>query len=598
MLMTDYVYGVMSPVLGIENGIEPTNREPTTYNGLEPVGRFSVDENRVRENDQEHVIEHKTKPVTKQAGTRNGHEPVSQLSIEENGNEPVSESSVEEGGEEQVKQLPTKENGTELVLRNEAESINRPSVNELPNTTNGIEPVNEHASIEEDKEEHYVEREPEPDPCSGRYIYVHNLPRKFNEDLIKECRTLSVWVDMCPFMSNAGLGPRIGNSQGVFSTKGWFATNQFTLEIIFHNRMKQYKCLTNNSSLASAIYVPFYAGLDIVRYLWGYNISTRDATSLDLVKWLKARPEWKVLGGRDHFLVAGRITWDFRRLTDKDSDWGNKLMTLPETKNMSMLVIEASPWHRNDFGVPYPTYFHPSSDNEVYQWQNRMRRQKKRYLFSFAGAPRPNMTGSIRSQIIEQCLASKRKCKLLDCNKGTKTCHRPSNVMKMFQSSVFCLEPPGDSYTRRSAFDSILAGCIPVFFHPGSAYVQYTWFLPRDYKKYSVLIPENDVRDGKVNIESILQRIPKEQVRAMREEVIKLIPKVIYADPRSRLESIEDAFDIAVKGVIERVNKVRRDMREGRSPDAPPYVEDNTWKYSLFGIEGEHEWDHFFTDPK
>jgi xyloglucan galactosyltransferase MUR3 len=38
-----------------------------------------------------------------------------------------------------------------------------------------------------------------------------------------------------------------------------------------------------------------------------------------------------------------------------------------------------------------------------------------------------------------------------------------------------------------------LAGCIPVFFHPGSAYVQYTCHLPKNYARYSVSIPEDNV---------------------------------------------------------------------------------------------------------
>jgi hypothetical protein len=36
----------------------------------------------------------------------------------------------------------------------------------------------------------------------------------------------------------------------------------------------------------------------------------------------------------------------------------------------------------------------------------------------------------------------------------------------------------------------MLAGSIPVFFHPGSAYVQYIWHLPKNYTRYSVFIPE------------------------------------------------------------------------------------------------------------
>ncbi|GLT70800.1 hypothetical protein SLA2020_428590 [Shorea laevis] len=301
--------------------------------------------------------------------------------------------------------------------------------------------------------------------------------------------------------------------------------------------------------------------------------------------------------GRDHFLVAGRITWDFRRTGEKESDWGNKLMLLPESRNMTMLVIESSPWDKNDFAIPYPTYFHPSTDNEVFRWQNRMRRQKRRYFFSFAGAPRPNLPDSIRTEIIEQCQASAgRKCRLLECRDRANKCYKPIHVMKMFQNSVFCLQPPGDSFTRRSAFDSILAGCIPVFFHPGSAYVQYLWHLPKDYTKYSVYIPANDVKSGKVSIQKILLRIPKAKVRAMREEVIRQIPRVIYAHPRSRLETLKDAFDITVKGVLERVETIRREMREGKNTSYA-FAEEFSWKYNLAGTVGEHEWDPLFARP-
>lgn len=51
--------------------------------------------------------------------------------------------------------------------------------------------------------------EEETDTCAGRYIYMYNLPSTFNDDIIKECRPLIKWFDMCPFMVNSGLGPQI-----------------------------------------------------------------------------------------------------------------------------------------------------------------------------------------------------------------------------------------------------------------------------------------------------------------------------------------------------------------------------------------------------
>ncbi|XP_002862801.2 probable xyloglucan galactosyltransferase GT11 [Arabidopsis lyrata subsp. lyrata] len=434
------------------------------------------------------------------------------------------------------------------------------------------------------------------DPCKGKYVYMHEVPALFNEELLKNCWTLSRWTDMCELTSNFGLGPRLPNMEGV---SGWYATNQFTLEVIFHNRMKQYKCLTKDSSLASAVYVPYYPGLDLMRFLWGPFPFMRDAAALDLMKWLRESPEWKRMDGRDHFMVAGRTTWDFMRTPENESDWGNRLMILPEVRNMTMLLIESSPWNYHGFAVPYPTYFHPSTYAEIIQWQMRMRRINRRYLFSFVGAPRPNLGDSIRTEIMDQCKASTRKCKLLECVSGSQKCYKPDQIMKFFLSSTFCLQPPGDSYTRRSTFDSILAGCIPVFFHPGSAYAQYIWHLPKDIAKYSVFIPEKNVKEGKVSIENVLSRIPRTKIFAMREQVIRLIPRLMYFNPSSKSEDtgrFEDAFDVAVEGVLERVEGLRKRIEEGKE-EIFDFPEQYSWKYNVFGNVERHEWDPYFDRP-
>nr|GLL33613.1 probable xyloglucan galactosyltransferase GT11 [Ipomoea trifida] len=421
--------------------------------------------------------------------------------------------------------------------------------------------------------------------CSGRYVYMHDLPARFNDDLIKQCKLLDPWVDMCAYTANQGLGMEVGNPGKIVQARDWFYTHQFSLEPIFHARMKQYDCLTNDSYKAAAVFVPYYAGFDVARYLWAdFNASVLDSGARDLVNWLRERPEWKVMWGKDHFFIAGRVTWDFRRL---GTTWGNSLLVMPESQNMSALTIESSPWDKNDFAIPYPTDYHPSSDEEVAQWQSKMRKQRRGTLFSFAGAERPSMQDPIRSQVMKQCVQSRRKCKLLECKSEDKNCEKATDVIKLFQRSIFCLQPPGDTFTRRSIFDSILAGCIPVLFNPASFYVQYIWHLPKDFTNYSVLIPEDDVKENKVSIERVLARIPRGRVAAMREQVIRLIPKVIYANPRGRLKREEDAFDLAVKGVIGRVERLR-------NKEEKEFDEQKSWKYYTFGTVEKHEWDHYF----
>ncbi|KAK8332581.1 hypothetical protein V6Z12_A10G148400, partial [Gossypium hirsutum] len=408
------------------------------------------------------------------------------------------------------------------------------------------------------------------DSCLGRYIYIHDLPKRFNQDLLTNCQILTRPTDktsMCVYVQISGIGPQIQNSgTSDIWNSNWFSTNQFILEVIFHNRMKKYKCLTNDSIVASAIFVPYYAGLDLRHYLWGFNASMRVSSGFDLINWLKQRPQWKSMSGKDHLLVSGRIARDFRRKSDRKSEWGSNFRFLPDCKNMSMLTIESGPWE-NEIAVPYPTSFHPSTGDQVLQWQNLMRTQNRSYLFSFAGGSRNRQKKSTRNEIIRHCQASK-LCKLLDCNSVGHKCDDPFNLMNLFGRSIFCLQPPGDSLTRKSTFDSILAGCIPVFFHPGSAYTQYLWHLPNNYTKYSVYISAKGLRSGKVRIDETLiwafvtritlLQVSKDDELSMREEVIRLIPRIIYADGRSRLESTEDdAFDLAIKGVLKRIETLR-----------------------------------------
>jgi xyloglucan galactosyltransferase MUR3 len=140
-------------------------------------------------------------------------------------------------------------------------------------------------------------------------------------------------------------------------------------------------------------------------------------------------------------------------------------------------------------------------------------------------------------------------------------CLNPSTFMGTFQKTRFCLQPAGDTMTRRSAFDAILAGCVPVFFHPLSAYEQYKWHLTEEHETYSVLIPEDELRAGNVSIEETLRRIPLDVAERMTQTVIGLIPRLAYADPRSKLGTVKDAVDVTLEAIVAKVNKLKREMK-------------------------------------
>jgi hypothetical protein len=174
-------------------------------------------------------------------------------------------------------------------------------------------------------------------------------------------------------------------------------------------------------------------------------------------------------------------------------------------------------------------------------------------LFSFVGAPRPGKPGDIRMELIEQCNASAR-CTFTDCT-GISCGKNPQVVLSAFMEADFCLQPRGDTPTRRSAFDSMIAGCIPIFFHKDSAYTQYKWHLPGDSESYSVFIDERDIQRG-MKVEDTLKKFTQEQIVSLRERVISLLPNIVYLNVSSpgEVSDIQDAFNLSVNGMAEKVN--------------------------------------------
>ncbi|GKV32100.1 hypothetical protein SLEP1_g40728 [Rubroshorea leprosula] len=399
-----------------------------------------------------------------------------------------------------------------------------------------------------------------PSSCDGgASVYVYNLPTEFNLGLLRNCSHLSIYTSMCPHVANNGLGQPLAavdlpGSDG--DRNAWFATHQFIAEMIFHARVENHPCRTLDPSKADIFYVPFYGGLHASSMFREFNRTVRDELAVRLVDYLEKQPTWRKNNGEDHFIVLGRTAWDFMR-SDSGPDFGaNCLLNLPAVKKMSVMTVERNPWNgANLHGIPYASYFHPSTAAQMLAWQRTVRESTRPYLFSFIGAPRKGVEkAAIRDELIKQCAESTR-CRLVHCDHGNTKCYDPAEILRIMKMSQFCLQAPGDSFTRRSTFDSILTGCIPVFFSPHMAYTQYGWFLPEEKEEYSVYMDEKEVTGGKRIIEEELMRIPAEKVERMRSTVINMIPRVTYSHPNASSGELgfKDAVDVALDALAKHV---------------------------------------------
>lgn len=389
--------------------------------------------------------------------------------------------------------------------------------------------------------------------CPFGKFFVYDLPPMLNVKIYENCDKLSPWGSRCSALSNNGFGQPATGLEKVIPKNlvhAWYWTDQFASEIIFHNRLLHHKCRTMEAESAAAYYVPFYAGLAVGKYLWSkYNPKDRDMHCEIMLDWLNHQPYFNRSSGWDHFMVMGRITWDFRR--SKDGDWGSHCIYMPSMRNITRLLIERNPWDYFDVGVPYPTGFHPTTDADVRRWQEFVRSRDRKSLYCFAGATRGFIQNDFRGLLLSQCRNDSDACRLVDCA-GTKCANGTSEILEAFLDSDFCLQPRGDSFTRRSIFDCMIAGSIPVFFWRRTAYYQYELFLPSEPESYSVFIHRNEVKNGTTLIRDVLERIGKEKVKMMREKVIELLPRIIYAKPFQGLDGLKDAADIALDGVMKR----------------------------------------------
>ena len=132
-----------------------------------------------------------------------------------------------------------------------------------------------------------------------------------------------------------------------------------------------------------------------------------------------------------------------------------------------------------------------------------------------------------------------------------KDCVKPpydEHTTEWMRHSVFCLQPPGDSNSRKSFYDSVVSGCIPVLFELSYVkHVTYPFERYVDYSKFTVTVPMNKT------IEETLReyRDNAALVRELQENLRHIMQYLQYNDP-SAYDVGDDAFTLLVKEMYDR----------------------------------------------
>lgn len=112
--------------------------------------------------------------------------------------------------------------------------------------------------------------------------------------------------------------------------------------------------------------------------------------------------------------------------------------------------------------APYPTAFNAPDDEALADHLEWMRRSPREALMAYVSGSH-GLHPDFRAILHDECAASA-ACAHIECRADPldrNPCSDHRAIIELLHGATYCLAPVGDTPTRQSWFDSILAGCAP-----------------------------------------------------------------------------------------------------------------------------------------
>lgn len=288
-------------------------------------------------------------------------------------------------------------------------------------------------------------------------------------------------VEFPQWMLNHGAGRLISKQDHLYKT------SQFALFKIMYERALLDPRRTLDPKKASSFLIPYDFGMDATfTQAHGRMRRTQCPLSSEVLRLLTQSTHFQANHGHDHTLIVSvnqNMNYFFNAKPCIDmlmACWNctklaiDEYMFIAHNRNFE-LRNRGINWH----AVPFPSDYHYDSSlsptiSSMPPWEQD--ETARPVLVSFVGNIRKfsTVSTSIREALHHQCSNHS------ECSHGTYRHDIKANVTGSnveARNAVFCLQPPGDMPSRKSVFDVVLSGCIPVFFHPLTARLMYEWHL-------------------------------------------------------------------------------------------------------------------------
>ena len=326
-------------------------------------------------------------------------------------------------------------------------------------------------------------------------IYIYDLPPQFNYDAV-------VWLkEKCYDTSAFGYGKTFATADGITFRNTW----QGTLEETIHHRLLRSSLRTMDPEQADVFYIPYYAEME--------HRHTKQAFHSKIMEYLYRNitifPYFAA--GKPHFSTIG---WPemFYGIAEAPSWIANILYIVLEVAHR-VRARNPKKWYYNTLVAPYQAIGHFTQKNGGVHMDMMLKKQRRVFVF-FAGASRgSNKTSEsqdFRNKVVNQFPITTNESFttyytrsntstddaimfLTVSGKGACDVRQSAGIVQWMQNSVFCLQPAGDSATRKSFYDSIISGCIPILFETPHipTRVKYPFDTKIDYNKFTVFVPQN-----------------------------------------------------------------------------------------------------------
>ena len=340
---------------------------------------------------------------------------------------------------------------------------------------------------------------------------MYDLPPKFNYDILNATRYK---FRDCGDVSENGYGKILKRYDGLLVQNTW----QFALEVIIHNKILHSQYITEDYKKANLFYVPFYSGIScLTRLKKNYTeASIIQHTLLAELQYYLENHESKAFhSGLPHVMALSKIE-------KEQSSKSCPIMTIEGFKHVHFFGIERARLHISSSGpihlltvLPYPSSGHFIDNVSSSQYLDNMHRNERNITMFMAagsrntGQPRAAIQAEFRdhqtkSSFDKFSFASEMDGGITKAWLITSDCVTNTvSILEWMQHSLFCLQPAGDSPTRKSFFDSVVAGCIPVLFQSQEK-VFYPFEKYLNYSSFTVTLSQSDLFIRNKTVEELL----------------------------------------------------------------------------------------------